>query len=106
MLFLRDVGPALKKVPHIDKILHFLIFFGLSYIAHRAFSHPIWMKVAHLTAYGAFVEIAQSFRPNRQASFADLVADFVGIICFFACWHFYQKHKNRKSLSTDALNDG
>ena len=83
-----------QKIPSVvlganDKILHALDFFLLALLAFRTFfyaSHPLFCihaggkAVGFSLFYGAFLEWAQRGAPGREASFADWVADAVGIL--------------------------
>ncbi len=61
-----------------DKILHYGCFFYLAWLAQLAlFSNKI--NLLCLLAFGALIELCQSFTSYRQASVADLLADLLGI---------------------------
>jgi VanZ family protein len=74
-----------------DKANHALAFAALAFSAVWAlWPRPrqwlLWLAPA-LLAYGGFIEIAQSFTPQRQGDWADLLADAVGIaLGLLAAW--------------------
>lgn len=75
------VDPAVVS----DKVLHFLAFFGFAVLIDASIK-PVnywfwggWL----LVAYGALIEILQSFTPYRSFSMWDWVADIVGIAAFY-----------------------
>lgn len=86
------LSPAPPKV-HTgwDKANHALAFAALAFSAVWAlWPRPrqwlLWLAPA-LLAYGGFIEIAQSFTPQRQADWADLLADSIGIaLGLLAAW--------------------
>lgn len=66
-----------------DKANHALAFTALAFSAvwalwQRPRQWPVLFIV--LLAYGGAIEIAQSFVPSREAEWADLLADGVGIV--------------------------
>lgn len=62
-----------------DKANHAAAFATLALVATRAFGQA-WRAIAlGLLAYGGLIEVLQSFTPTRQAEWADLLADAVGI---------------------------
>ncbi len=66
-----------------DKMNHLLAFAALalcgsmSQPASRRLRLWLWFS---LLVYGALIEVLQSFTPNRQAEWADLLADGLGIV--------------------------
>lgn len=70
-----------------DKFLHFAEYAVLAFLVTRALmllrpsASPRALSlvaIALATAFGATDEIHQYFVPNRDASFYDLIADFIG----------------------------
>lgn len=90
-LFIKEVKTNLVLFAHVDKVVHFIIFFGLAFILHHAFRLPVWLHLVLLAFYGASIEVLQSFVPYRQASFADFVADMAGAIVYFAGYYGWTK---------------
>jgi VanZ family protein len=62
-----------------DKINHLLAFGTLGVVAALAWRRTRWPVAAALLAYGGLIELLQSFTPRRQAEWADLLADAIGI---------------------------
>jgi VanZ family protein len=60
-----------------DKANHVLAFAMLGMMANLAWSNA-WRWVA-LLGYGALVEVLQGWTPSRQASWADVGADALGL---------------------------
>ncbi|MBU1669185.1 VanZ family protein [bacterium] len=80
------IVPDNISIPSIyaDKIKHASAFFVLSFLLNRASStmqHRL-RNMGALFLFGLFIEIVQSFFPNRESSLADLLADAVGILLF------------------------
>jgi VanZ family protein len=73
-------GSGLPMFVLSDKLYHalafalFTVWFG-GLVEWRR----MWLVAAGLLAYGALVEVAQSFTPYRQADSFDLAADAAGI---------------------------
>lgn len=70
-------------IPHIDKLGHFIIFGGLSFLFDFAFGVAKWLGVLIGLVYGISVELIQGNLPNRQASIADIVADLAGCLVYY-----------------------
>ncbi|MEO8806272.1 MAG: VanZ family protein [Burkholderiaceae bacterium] len=65
-----------------DKLNHALAFAVLTVMATFALPHSrwrFWLLVSGLLCFGGAIEIAQSFTPTRNAEWADLLADAVGM---------------------------
>lgn len=77
--------PLVESVP--DKLNHFAAFVVLGLLADYAFPTERFgaAKILALAAYGAAIEVVQSFLPHRQASLLDLVADAAGIGLYALC---------------------
>ncbi len=57
------------------------------HLAHTTWFFETLVLAPALLAYGGFIEVAQSFAPPRQADWADLLADGVGIaLGLLAAW--------------------
>ena len=63
-----------------DKVKHLLAFAALAFGLRRYWGLSWWVVLAGLTGYGVGIELAQSFIPNRVASWGDVVADVAGIV--------------------------
>ena len=62
-----------------DKSNHLLAFSVMALLGRRAYPCRAMVVLAGLLAYGALIEVLQSFTPNRSADWQDLVADAVGL---------------------------
>jgi VanZ family protein len=72
--------------PSADKVHHLWWFALLFWIGHRAGLRPAWVLACGLLAYGLGMELAQGLTPTRSASWADVLADSVGIgLAWWAC---------------------
>jgi len=64
-----------------DKILHVLCFALFGGMAVFAFDRRmLWVAAAGLLAFGAAIEIAQHFVPDREGSIGDWLGDAVGLV--------------------------
>lgn len=73
-----------------DKSNHLLAFGTLTWLALHAFPQRLKSVLLGLLAYGALIEILQSFTPTRSAEWLDLCADGVGILLgwgLVGLWH-------------------
>ena len=66
-----------------DKSNHMLAFGVLTALGLKAFAQRLMRVLLCMLAYGALIEILQSFTPNRSAEWGDLLADAVGIALGF-----------------------
>lgn len=80
-----------------DKANHFIAFFTLSLLLNRATSttHARIRNALSLLAFGAAIEILQSFTQYREPSLLDVVADGVGILIFQGLLSLYRVLKKR-----------
>jgi len=67
-----------------DKLVHAGAFLALAFLVDAAWPTRTigWRALALLAAYGAGIEIAQGFVPNRYTSAMDLVANLAGLILY------------------------
>ena len=85
-------------IPHLDKVVHFLLFFLFGVFIARAHRASVpgtpRVKVAVMSVllagtYAFFDECHQQFIPGRMVEAGDLVADLmglgVGIACYLVC---------------------
>ena len=69
---------------HLDKLLHFLTFFYLSWLSDKSLK-----KYSHVTIffllifYGLSLEILQSFTLTRSPELFDFFSDLFGILVYF-----------------------
>lgn len=77
-----SLAPATTSVPTTgwDKTNHLAAFACLAFLACRAYPGHLVAVLMGLLTYGAFIEILQSFTPDRFAELGDLLADGVGLL--------------------------
>jgi VanZ family protein len=63
-----------------DKSNHLLAFAVMAWLGCKAFPQRLVFILLGLLAYGALIEILQSFTPTRSAEWFDFLADSVGIL--------------------------
>lgn len=65
----------------LDKIVHLLVYYIFAVLGYRALQnkrrYPLLCAV--IVAYGAVLELCQSFVPGREMSLYDLVANIAGV---------------------------
>jgi len=71
-------GPA--EIPHLDKLMHFLGFFGIVLPVACVLPGRVWPIVALATGFGAAIEVIQPF-VGRGAEWGDLAANVAGAVC-------------------------
>jgi len=99
---LTPAGGSFLNFPYSDKVLHFSAFFVLSFLLNRASSN-IEKRIRNmlsLLAFGILIEILQSFTGYREVSFADVVADLIGILLFQLVYTFLKAWQLRKHNKT------
>jgi VanZ family protein len=79
-----DVGWSLLFLP-VDKVAHAFLFGVLTALLYLSFAHrPLltrWALASVISvAYGSFLELAQSFTPDRSADVMDAVWDAGGAV--------------------------
>lgn len=89
-------------IPNLDKIGHVGSFFMLSYLTYLAFKPKWYLLAIILAGYAIFIEIVQSQLSYRSASFADFIADMVGIFLFYISHWLYNRYfKAAKLVDSD-----
>lgn len=72
-----------ELAPHLgslsDKSTHFIAFAVLTLLLRFAYPVTVLQTVMLLLFYAVFIEVSQSFTPNRSAEWLDIVADTIGI---------------------------
>ncbi|TAG10816.1 MAG: hypothetical protein EAZ35_10120 [Sphingobacteriia bacterium] len=88
------------NIPHLDKIIHNIIFFSLStslYIWLAAAFPPIKKKgvivmILILVGYGIAIEFIQdNLIEGRSFEIKDILADTSGCLIFFICYLIYRR---------------
>ncbi len=84
-----------------DKANHFIAFFTLSLLLNRASSttHARIRNVLSLVAFGALIEILQSFTSYRDPDYHDVIADSIGILVFQVLLSLYRLYRKRGSAA-------
>ena len=74
-----------SSIPHIDKLLHFLLFLLLTLFLDLSSKKSIIknpISVFFLIFYAGFIELVQYFLPSRSAEFLDFLSDLSGILVY------------------------
>lgn len=79
ILLLIPLAPIKDQWKNTDKLEHISAFAGLTLMGALSFEGTLKKIAICLMIYGASTEILQALTPARQASFADWLADCVGI---------------------------
>jgi len=82
-----EAHPPKNKIPHLDKFIHFFVFFVLSWIVDSAIKEPLYKNrtlIACLFLYSIGIEIMQFFIPYRHAEFYDVIANLIGMLVYLA----------------------
>lgn len=87
------------SIQHLDKVVHFSLFFVVAASMHYAFRLPYWVAMIILAVYGISIEFIQHYIPGRGADVWDLVADIAGAAAFYLCFHTYKVRRRKKSSS-------
>lgn len=100
-----------EPVPQVfddqDKLHHMCAFAAMMFTLRLAFPQwrAFWAVAFSLTA-GLLIEFGQSFLPNRTASAADMVANSVGILLGWACWHLVNRwYLRQRSASAERARE-
>lgn len=74
---------GLGTVKHLDKVVHFGLFFILALSVDWAFRWKVWVSLSLLLLYGFAVEVAQSHIPGLVPDLYDWFADLAGAASYF-----------------------
>ena len=84
-----------------DKLNHLAAFAALGLLARWAWpTQGLLRWLLGLLCYGALLEIAQGLTPNRQAEWADLLADALGLLLALllsASWQRWQQGRRARA---------
>jgi VanZ family protein len=90
--------------PHIDKVVHFCMFFGLMLMLQMENSiyakniRTLIILLLITLFYGIAIEFCQSwFTKTRHGDFFDALFDFFGILFAVAVWKLYVGFKNNRN---------
>lgn len=81
MFFSTGVDSGIE-IPHIDKVMHFVTFAGLSFLLDFAYALGYKSLLIFTASYGLAVELIQGMIDGRSASIADYIADLAGGIFY------------------------
>jgi VanZ family protein len=108
-IFIQSSFSSLKLIDlefdPMDKILHFIVFGILGILTARGFRNAktrivkenyFSLTLIICIIYGASDEIHQYFVPGRYSSWADWIADVLGVIILVWVYRLYIDSKNRK----------
>ena len=93
----------LLKIPHFDKMVHFLLFFGLCLLLFRPyqklkFRYYFWAPVTAISL-GAFLELIQhTISSTRNTDIYDFLANTAGILTAVLFFKFFVKGKKWEFL--------
>ncbi len=73
----------LSQVTHLDKVVHFGLFFCLAWSMDWSFRPKLWVSLLILCAYGLLIEIIQSYIPGLVPDLYDWLADASGAMSYF-----------------------
>ncbi|MBR2200596.1 MAG: VanZ family protein [Bacteroidales bacterium] len=68
------------EIPYMDKIVHFGIFGVLGFLITYEKRRADLLTLALCAAFGAAIEVIQSFLPWRSFEWADMLADTLGAL--------------------------
>ncbi|HPE58867.1 MAG: VanZ family protein [Thiothrix sp.] len=79
-----------------DKLMHLTAFFGFGFLLGRATEQDFWRwQFPVLLAYGALIEILQSFTPWRSFSVADFLADGLGVLLYWGLLGYWLRQRKQ-----------
>ena len=81
---------SVNSIQYADKVLHFLLFGGLSFVLNWAFEHRrvllrnrrLYIGTLVVGVYMIGDEFSHRFLPNRNFDYYDLIANFLGLVFF------------------------
>lgn len=96
LILLLPISDSLgASVNYFDKIVHVLMFAGLTGLALGIWPRCFWSIALGLLAFAGCTEIAQGLTGWRTASVGDFLADSVGVFLVGLCRFFYQASQCR-----------
>jgi VanZ family protein len=81
-------------IPHLDKLVHFGLFFIEGYFlsASRLFEkRRIFFPLLIGLVLGSLTEYLQIFIPGRSGDLFDLLADMIGVMCGILVYSFVKR---------------
>jgi len=97
VILLMPVPEGEGRLPrHVDKIVHFAVFFIVAFPAYVA-RMRFWPAIlAGLVVYGGAVELIQPHF-GRSAEFADFIANSLGVIAALPCAVWFRTRRQSKT---------
>lgn len=92
--FVQVPSSGASTLPHIDKLVHFAVFFLLSLTLNKAFSLSVSTSFILLVLYGLLIEVGQHYVPGRGSDLYDWLADSAGVLTYFLWVYVRNKTKN------------
>lgn len=97
--------------PHIDKVVHFCMYFGLMLmlqIENRLYAQRVRNLIVLLLIslfYGIAIEFGQSLlTTTRNGDFFDALFDFIGILGAIGAWKLYIRFLTKRTHKSDNLS--
>lgn len=84
-----------------DKVRHAAAFVGFWWLGGRC-QVKVWWLLLGLLAYGVGIEWAQSFTPDRDASWGDVLADLAGLLIGWRVWPVPARQRAGTEISSPA----
>ena len=98
-LYYQPDGNTYSKFRHLDKLIHFILFFVQSFTLSQAiylfrgyFSFQIIVFIIIiLLSFGIIVEVQQLYIPFRTFDYYDLITNIIGALTGVFCVKFFNK---------------
>ena len=99
MIFYQPESSTYSRFSHLDKLIHFSLFFIQSlltsktiYLYRGNFSYNIFIMIIFiLTVFGLFTEIQQLYIPFRSFDYYDLFLNVFGVLSGVFCVKIFNK---------------
>lgn len=99
MIFYQPESSTYSRFSHLDKLIHFSLFFIQSlltsktiYLYRGNFSYNIFIMIIFiLTVFGLFTEIQQLYIPFRSFDYYDLFLNVLGVLSGVFCVKIFNK---------------
>lgn len=93
-----SAGSGFLNFPHVDKLVHFMLYGLLSFILlhdlHKIFNNKsslILLTLILCVSYGGLIEVFQSFIDGRSGELYDLLADFAGSLTAIPAFYLFRR---------------
>ena len=99
LLYYQPDGSTYSKFRHLDKLIHFILFFVQSFTLSQAiylfrgyFSFKIYFFIIIiLLSFGIITEVQQLYIPFRTFDYYDLITNIIGVVTGVFCIKFLNK---------------